>query len=131
MPKWLDEIEAQEAKETSAGRKVAAAVLVALAVAVAIWQLAPRSAPPPPPPPSTDVYRAAFDEVASAAYVENRLEIVVDKRWNALERPERSERIVALLERTGSFEFERIVVRDTDGLIVATVDAEGAIRWVE
>ncbi len=129
MPKWLDELEAQPDEDPR--KRVILIVLAVLALGVMAWQFQGRGPAPPPPPPAADVYRAAVTEVASAEYVGSRLEITVDKRWYRLSQGDRTDRLVLLGELTGSFEYERMVVRDTDGAVVATVASDGKITWVD
>ncbi len=129
MPKWLDELEAQP--EEDPRKKYVLAALIGVVVLFGVWRLGPGSHPDPVPPPSGDVYRAAVPEVARAVYEGGNLELTVDKRWNLLDRGERTDRIFTLLEQTGSYEFARMRISDTDGDLVASVDADGSITWVE
>jgi hypothetical protein len=129
MPKWLDELEAQP--DESPLRKYLLPTLVVVVVLAMVWRFGLQSEPTPIPPPSGDVYRNAVPEVAKTSYEGRILEVTVDKRWNRLERGLRTDRIIALMDSTGSFDYDRIRIRDTDGDVVALVDADGSITWVE
>ncbi len=130
MPKWLDELEAQPDEDPR--KKYVLGVLLVVVALFVVWRLGFQSAPPPvPPPPSADVYRAVVPEIARATYEGGVLEITVDKRWNRLDQGARTDRIVTLIENTGSFEYDRIRIRDTEGAMVASVDSAGTITWVE
>lgn len=129
MPTWLDELEAQPDEDPR--KKYILAGLVILVVLLVFWRFGPQNVPPPVPPPSVDTYRATVPEIAQAVYNGDVLDLTVDKRWNLLERGDRTDRIFNLLEKTGSFEFVRIRISDTDGNLVASVAADGAITWVE
>ncbi len=129
MPKWLDELEAQPDEDPR--KKYLLAALVVVVALLLAWNFEFGSAPPPVPPPSVDVYRAAVPEIARAAYEGSILEITVDKRWNRLEPGERTDRVVSLIESTGSFEYDRIRIRDTDGVMLASVNAASEITWIE
>ncbi len=128
MPKWLDELEATP-EEEPLSKKLLAGGLVVVALGVVGYMALGRGPAPPPPPPSTDVYRAAFPQVASARYDDSVLALEVQTGWASLDEGTRTEHLVGLLEITGSFEFTSIQVKDTAGTLVATVDPDGAITW--
>ena len=126
---WMDKLPPDEDPR----KKRWAIALIVFALLSTLWNLSPRGRRDDDvvPPPSSDVYRGAVEEIASARYDGSVLEIAVDRRWHALQRPEQHDRIATLLELTGSFEYTRIRISDTSGQLVASVDATGGVTWMD
>jgi len=129
MPRWLDEIEATSPDEEPASKKLLAAGLVVVAVAVVGFVVRSSAPEPIPAPPSADQYLKAFPHIADARYDDSVLALQVEPAWTAIDKGDRVEHLVGLLEITGTFEFTAIEVTDTAGARLATVDPDGAIRW--
>jgi hypothetical protein len=127
MPKWMDELPEDEPDPRKNWMVAALAIVSIGAIA---YGFAPQQAKTDrDPPPPTSSYLGAFEELAQARYVEDELIVTMDDRWQELGRGDLSERLVLLMEKTGSFQWRRIVLQDTSEQTVAYMTNDGDVLY--
>jgi hypothetical protein len=129
---WMDDIPTDEEERTQRSRrmKAMAGLIVVPLVIAGYWTVRSNLAAPPPPPPMS-TYTELVPEIDTARMEGEELVLVAGRDWKALHDGDKLEKLLLVLDATGSQHYKRLEVRGVDGRVSLWVDNLGDIGGVD
>lgn len=128
MARWMDEIPSDQEEAEQRRRRLRLVLVASIAplVLIGYWGVRGLAERPPSPPPM-EAYTELVSELSEARMEGETLVLVAGARWNRLHRDDKQERVLQVMEATGSQHLRRIEVRTGGGKVLVWATPEGDI----